>query len=172
MMQLEQQDQQIQDGRDDFDFFLGQWKSTQRRLRERLVGSNEWEEFTAHSVASKILGGLGHMDEVTFHRESGVSVGLTVRLFNPTTQEWSIYWAASSYPTGVLELPQIGKFKDGVGEFYALDTHQGRHIFCRFIWKVSSPDRCHWEQAFSEDAGKTWETNWYADFERIPAGQA
>lgn len=164
--------QQIQDGRNDFDFFIGQWKGYNHRLRERLKGSTEWEEFTGHSVASKILGGLGHMDEVTFERESGVSVGLTVRLFNPTTHEWSIYWAASSYPTGVLEVPMIGKFKDGVGKFYALDTHEGRHIFSRFIWTVKSPDSCRWEQAFSEDAGSTWETNWYADFERITDEQA
>jgi hypothetical protein len=167
-MQNEAQlEEKIQDGRNDFDFFIGNWKSTQRRLRERLKGSTEWEEFEGHSVANKLLDGLGHMDEVTLERESGVSQGLTVRLFNPTTQEWSIYWAASSYPTGILENPQIGKFNGNVGEFYAQDTHEGRHIFCRFIWTVNSPDHCRWEQAFSEDAGKTWETNWIADFERI-----
>lgn len=159
-------EEQIQDGRHDFDFFIGHWKSTQRRLRERLAGSNEWEDITGSTTCWKTLGGLGNVDTGTFDRETGSMNGMTVRLFNPTTQEWSIYWAADSNPTGVLELPQIGKFKDGVGEFYALDTHAGKHIFCRFIWTVHSPDRCRWEQAFSEDGGRTWETNWVMDFVR------
>ena len=153
------------DGRNDFDFFIGRWKGHNRRLRERLQGSNEWEEFEGTSVARKILGGMGHMDEVTFHRETGYTQGFTLRLFDPKAQEWSIYWASSA--GGMLEIPMIGRFKDGRGEFYAQEVFATRHVFSRFIWCDITDSSCRWEQAFSVDGGKTWETNWTADFTRL-----
>jgi hypothetical protein len=84
--------QQERDGRDDFDFFIGKWKGHNRRLRERLVGSTEWEEFEGHSVVHKILNGLGNFDEVTFQREDGRMEGVTLRLYIPVKQELAIYW--------------------------------------------------------------------------------
>jgi hypothetical protein len=173
-MQQDQQGQQGQkthDGRNDFDFLLGRWRVHNRKLRERLRGSTVWDEFEGQAVNRNILGGFGNLDEFTFDDPKGLVKAITVRLFNPTTQEWSIYWAADTNPTGILENPQIGKFDGNVGEFYALDTHQGNHIFCRFIWTVHSHDSCRWEQAFSEDGGRTWETNWIMDFERVSGEQ-
>lgn len=153
------------DGRNDFDFFIGRWKGHNRRLRERLKNCDEWEEFEGTSVAWKILGGIGNMDEVTFHRETGYAQGVTLRLFDPQTQEWSIYWASSA--GGMLEVPMIGKFRDGRGEFYAQEVFENQHIFSRFIWSAITENSCRWEQAFSIDGGKTWETNWIADFTRL-----
>jgi hypothetical protein len=153
------------DGRNDFDFFIGRWKGHNRRLRERLKNCDEWEEFEGTSVCRKILGGIGNMDEVTFHRKTGYAEGFTLRLFDPQAQEWLIYWAASS--GGKLELPMIGKFENGRGEFYAHEVFENRHVYSRFIWSEISETSCRWEQAFSEDGGKTWETNWIADFTRL-----
>jgi hypothetical protein len=153
------------DGRNDFDFFIGRWKGHNRRLRERLKGSTEWEEFEGTSVARKVLGGLGHMDEVTFDRKTGSMEGFTLRLFDPKSQEWSIYWASSA--GGTLELPMIGKFENGHGEFYAHEVFENRHVYSRFIWSEITETSCRWEQAFSVDGGKTWETNWTADFTRL-----
>jgi hypothetical protein len=153
------------DGRDDFDFFIGRWKGHNRRLRERLKNCDEWEEFEGTSVCRKILGGMGNMDEVTFHRKTGYAEGFTLRLFDPQAQEWLIYWAAGS--GGKLELPMIGKFENGRGEFYAHEVFENRHVYSRFIWSEVTETSCRWEQAFSEDGGKTWETNWIADFTRL-----
>jgi hypothetical protein len=152
------------DGRNDFDFFIGTWDSRQRRLKKRLAGSDEWDEFPAVSVAYKILGGLGHFDEVTLETPAGRVVGITVRLFDPQTRLWSIYW--SSTAQSGLTAPMVGRFEDGRGEFYDRETFEGRSIFSRFIWTSSGPDACRWEQAFSPDGGRTWETNWTADFIR------
>ena len=157
--------QNEQDGRNDFDFFIGRWKGRNRRLRERLKGSNEWEEFVGISVARKILGGIGHMDEVTFHRETGYTEGVTLRLFDPKSQEWYIYWGSSA--GGLLELPMVGRFENGRGEFYAHEVFENRHVYSRFIWCDITENACHWEQAFSIDGGRTWETNWTADFTRL-----
>ena len=39
-------------------------------------------------------------------------------------------------------------------------------IRVRFIWSGIVAQRARWEQAFSEDGGITWETNWVMDFKR------
>ncbi len=162
-----QTEQKVQDGRVDFDFLIGDWNGYQRRLRERLKGSTDWEEFDSTLSVHKILGGLGNFDEITFNRASGPMRGVTLRLFDVETQLWRIYWAAENMP-GVLDVPMVGSFKDGRGEFYAQELFEGKPIFSRFIWTVLSENTCRWEQAFSPDGGRTWETNWTADFTRIP----
>jgi hypothetical protein len=93
-------------------------------------------------------------------------IGVTLRLFDIEHQQWRIYWAADR-SGGVLDVPMVGSFKDGRGEFYAQELFEGKAIFSRFIWTVFSEDKCRWEQAFSPDGGQTWETNWMADFTRV-----
>src|SRR5215213_8169137 len=92
------------DGRGDFDFFIGIWNVHHRRLRERLKGSNSWEEFDSISVARKVLNGMGNFDEIVMERESGQMIaGVTLRLYNPISHEWSLYWADSV--SGTLQVP-------------------------------------------------------------------
>jgi hypothetical protein len=152
------------DGRADFDFFIGTWKVHHRRLKERLTESQDWEEFEGKSIARKILGGLGNIDEMTLDRPTGQVQGMTLRLFNPQTQQWSLYWAESVH--GTLQIPMVGEFKDGRGEFYDQEPFAGKAIFSRFIWSEITPTSCRWAQAFSADGGRTWETNWIMDFTR------
>ncbi|MBK7318175.1 DUF1579 domain-containing protein [Candidatus Villigracilis affinis] len=152
------------DGRNDFDFLIGTWQVHHRRLKERLKGSSEWEEFEGDTVDRKILNGLGNMDENIIYRETGPIHAVTLRLFDPQAQEWSLYWATGI--SGILEVPMIGGFKHGLGEFYSQEVFEGRHIFSRFIWSEITTASCKWEQAFSADGGQTWETNWVMDFER------
>jgi hypothetical protein len=155
-----------QDGRADFDFFMGTWNVHHRRLCERLNGSDKWETFEGICVAQKVLGGLANMDEATMERPSGLVRGMTVRLFDPKIRQWSLYWADSVNGWN-WHLPQIGVFKDGVGEFYAHEPFGDQYIFSRYIWSRITPTTCRWEQAFSADGGRTWETNWIMDNERI-----
>lgn len=157
--------QHEQDGRADFDFFIGTWKVHHRQLRGRLEGSQEWEEYEGTSVARKVLGGLGNMDEITGERPSGRLQGMTMRLFDPQTQLWSIYWADTAHGWD-WHVPMVGSFKQGRGEFYDQELFEGKRIFVRFIWSPLSETACRWEQAFSEDGGSTWETNWIMDFSR------
>lgn len=155
----------VRDGRTDFDFLLGAWSVHNRRLMGRLRGSTQWEEFPSSCRARSIMSGLGNMDEFTIDAPAGRVEAVTVRLYNPTSQEWSIYWAASS-GSGRFDVPMVGHFDGPRGEFYSQEIFEGRHIFNRFIWTVMSRDSCRWEQAFSEDGGRTWETNWIMDFIR------
>ena len=154
------------DGRNDFDFLVGNWKTHHRRLRERLKGSTSWEEFEGTSTFKKILGGGGNFDENVMERESGHMESVSLRLYDAKTQQWSIYWADSVRLK--LDLPPtVGKFENGRGEFFDEEMFEGRPIICRFIWIPQTPTTCHWEQAFSPDGGKTWETNWIMDFTKV-----
>lgn len=124
--------QQEQGGRADFDFFIGSWKIRHRCLREWLKRSTSWEAFEGTSVARKILGGLGHIEKYTLERASGVTEGLAVRLFDPQTQQWSVYEADSR--DGFDPQPVIGACKDGRVEGYAHEPWEGKYIFRRVIW--------------------------------------
>ena len=152
------------DGRNDFDFLIGTWKVHHRTLKKRLNGSTEWEEFDGDTVDRKILNGLGNMDENLIHSKKGPVHAISLRLFNPVSKEWSIHWSTDRM--GVLDVPMIGGFKDGRGEFYSQETHDGMHVYSRFIWSKITADSCQWEQALSDDGGKTWETNWIMEFKR------
>jgi len=150
----------------DFDFFMGRWTVQNRRLTERLAGSDEWEEFESTSVAHPILGGLGNEDEFRT-RHAGGFIGMSFRFFDPVKRRWSIYWADSRRP-GELDPPVFGTFSGDIGVFEGEDEFEGRPIKVRFIWSGTRTRTPRWEQAFSADGGQTWETNWIMEFS--PAG--
>ncbi|GAB2950431.1 hypothetical protein GCM10027280_43620 [Micromonospora polyrhachis] len=147
-----------QPGVGDFDFLVGSWEVTNRRLVRPLTGSTEWDEFPATAVChAPLFGGAANLDEITFHTKG--FTGLTLRLFDPELREWSLNWVNSR--TGRLTPPVVGRFDaDGAGEFYGDDTHEGIPIRCRFTWSGITRTSAHWEQAFSTDGGHSWETNW------------
>jgi hypothetical protein len=166
-----QEDETVRNAQSDFDFFFGRWKVRNRRLREPLQGSNLWDEFEGIAVVQPILGGKGNVNDFEAQGPSGLIQGFALRLFNPRSQEWSIYWASGD--RGTLDLPpMIGSFRDGRGEFYNQETFEGRGIFVRFVWSGITATSCRWEQAFSADGGRTWETNWIMEFTRSEADAA
>lgn len=146
----------------DFEYFVGGWKTHQRRLKERGVGSHKWEEFPGNLCMPLYLGGLATVDELYFPTKG--TAGLTLRTFDPEKRQWSIYWVSSM--TGRLDpVPVVGGFEGNRGEFYAEDQEKGRPIKVRYTWNILDHDHARWEQAFSYD-NHTWETNWTADFTR------
>ena len=149
----------------DFDFLHGEWNVHNRRLRERLAGSDEWDEFEATTVARPILDGLANEDEFRTDYDGGF-VGMSFRFFDPASGQWSIYWADSRHPALLLEPPVIGSFSGNVGVFECDDTFDGRPIRVRYTWSAVTTATPRWEQAFSEDGGESWETNWMAEFRR------
>lgn len=154
------------DGQRDFDFELGSWKIHLKRRLNPLTGSNTWVEYDGTSVTRKLWDGRAQIEQFESDGPTGHIEGLTLRTYNPKTHQWSLYWANSK--DGTVVPPQIGEFKDGVGEFYAQDTLNGKSIFVRFIWSKTDSDVPHFEQSFSEDGGKTWEANWITDQTRVP----
>jgi hypothetical protein len=152
----------------DFDFWIGCWNVRNRRLRERLAESDEWEDFEATVTARRILDGMGNEDRFCTEHDGGF-VGMSFRFFDPDTGRWSIYWADSRRPS-VLDPPLFGGFDGDVGVFEGEDVFEGRPIRVRFVWSRVTTPTPRWEQAFSADVGLTWETNWVMDFARAEEG--
>jgi hypothetical protein len=148
----------------DFDFYFGEWTIHNRRLKERFKNSNEWEEAEAVGECHAILNGFGNTDTFKGEIDGSPFEGMTVRLFNPKTRLWSIYWADSKRV--VLDVPQIGSFENNVGRFYGRDVWDGKPIIIQYKW-VADPVSPEWSQAFSADNGKTWEWNWYMNMTRV-----
>lgn len=153
------------DGRHDFDFEIGTWKIHLKRLNRRLAGSTTWTEFDGTSVTRKLWDGSANIEQFETTGAGNHIEGLTLRLYNPESRQWNIYWATSK--DGVLGIPTIGEFKNGQGEFYDQEPYNGRSILVRFIWSQITPTSAHFEQSFSDDGGKTWEVNWITDQTRI-----
>ena len=153
---------EITDGSRDFDFLIGSWTVANRRLVKPLAECTEWYEFAGVATCQPIFGGAGNLDEIAFPTQG--FGGVTVRLYDPARREWSLYWVSSR--STVIEAPVIGRFVDGVGEFFADDTYEGTPIRCRYRWSDITPTSAHWEQAFSTDGEHSWETNWVNDLTR------
>lgn len=153
------------DGPNDFDFEIGTWKTHVKRRLRPLTGSTTWVEMNGTSVVRKVLDGRANLVELVADTPNGRFEGMSLRLYNPQTRQWSLNFANAA--DGILTPPTIGQFKDGRGEFYAQETLNGRAIFVRFVISDITPNSCRFEQAFSDDGGKTWEVNWIATDTRI-----
>jgi len=149
----------------DFDFLVGKWKMHHRKLNRRLENCTDWTEFESTDENHKILNGIGDVDILSATFDGKPFEGFTLRLFNPKTKLWSLYWVASD--VGVLDPPVVGSFENNVGHFFTKDIFNGKKIIMVFRWDVRDKDHPVWSQAFSPDNGKTWEWNWYNVSERI-----
>lgn len=153
------------DGRHDFDWEIGTWKTQLKRRLRPLTGSNEWVEYEGTTVVRKIWNGRANLVELEVEGPAGRIEGLSLRLYNPESRQWSLNFANIS--GGTLFVPTIGEFEQGRGEFYNQETLDGRAILVRFVISDVTPDSAHFEQSFSDDGGRTWETNWIAEDTRI-----
>lgn len=150
----------------DFDFLFGAWNVRHRRLKERLNGSDEWEEFAGTSETRPILAGGGNIEDHFIAFPDGAYRAAALRSWDAVSSSWAIWWLDGRRPH-VMDAPVVGRFENGIGTFLADDTIDGLPIRVRFIWSDIQEDTCRWRQAFSADGGKTWETNWVMEFARI-----
>jgi hypothetical protein len=157
--------QPVRDGEHDFDFEIGTWKTHLSRLLNPLTGSTTWVELEGTSVVRKVWNGRANLVELEVDGPNGHLEGLSLRLYNPESHQWSLNFANSG--SGTMGQPTIGEFKNGRGEFYDQELFRGRAILVRNVWSNITPDSCRFEQAFSDDGGKTWEVNWIAVDTRI-----
>ncbi|HYX70724.1 MAG TPA: hypothetical protein VE825_16435 [Terriglobales bacterium] len=161
---------QVRDGQHDFEPLLGGWRYHLKRRLNPLTGSTTWVDFDGTGICYLVWDGRAELDTIEVDGSGGHIEGLTLRLYNPQSRQWSLYW--SNARIGSVDPPQIGEFKDGHGDFYATDTPLGRSILVRFDWSRTTTSAPHFEQAFSEDGGNTWEVNWITDQTRLPTAEA
>lgn len=157
----------VKGGLHDFDFIEGEWTSKQWRLKQRGVGSSDWDTFTGRHWCKVLLGGVANVDTAEFPEKGWA--GSTFRNFDKARQQWNIYWVNSR--DGHMDYPgQVGGFDGNVGLFYGNDVDDGKPVRVVYRWEKQGAGHARWEQAFSYDDGKTWETNWVMEMARMAAG--
>ena len=152
----------------DFDPMFGRWVVRHRRLRTRLVGADDWQAFDGTSETRPILGGYGNLEENVLRMPEGDVAAVALRSYDATSGLWAIWWLSATAPHQ-LDEPVKGRFDGPIGTFEAEDSFAGRPIRVRFIWDRTDPQALVWSQAFSADAGATWEVNWTMHFTPAPA---
>ncbi|WP_374673841.1 NIPSNAP family protein [Ideonella sp.] len=158
----------------DFDFLIGRWAVTHRRLVQRLQGSDAWETFSSTGTVWALPGGVSNFDTLVAEDWRPGWVGMSYRIYHPPTDRWSIYWMTNDgggmdAASGRLDPPVVGRFQGDEGVFEGEDRIDGRPVRVRYRWLRRGPAAARWEQAFSADGGQSWETNWVMDFERLSA---
>jgi len=151
--------------KNDFDFYEGNWIIRNKKLKNRLCNSNDWQEFEAKQEMKIILLGFGNTDNFIANLDGESFEGRTIRLFDPQTKLWSMYWTDSSNP--ILQPPTVGSFEGGIGKFYCEDTFKDQKIIVEFLWDKTDEENPVWSQAFSLDEGQNWETNWYMFMKKL-----
>jgi hypothetical protein len=153
-------------GSRDFAFLVGEWRVRHRYLRSNEDG-HEWLEAMGTCSHRQLTNGWANVDEYLINAPSGAYRAVALRSYDPKTGLWAIWWLDGRNPAGALDPPVKGRFENGVGTFYSDQTLNGKPVRLRFIWSQITPISARWEQAASTDAGKTWETNWIMDFQRV-----
>jgi hypothetical protein len=164
------------DGSHDFDFEIGTWKTHFARLAHPLSGSSEWVQYDGTTTVRKVWDGRANLVELVADGPTGHFEGLSLRLYDPVARQWSLNFSNSR--AGTLSTPTIGEFRDGRGEFYDQEPFDGRMVLVRFVISdatpgscfvvsTSTPNVCRFEQAYSNDGGRSWEVNWIATDTRI-----
>jgi hypothetical protein len=157
---------QPRDGRRDFDFLHGTWHVRNRRLLRPLAGDTRWSEFEGRSVVRPLFDGDGMLEEWEADSPTGRMRAISLHLYDPRARQWRLHWA--THASGRVGVPTVGAFVDGRGEFHDQEDHEGHAILLRLIWEPRGPSACRFEQAYSDDGGRSWETNWTMDFTREP----
>lgn len=153
---------QPRDGTHDFDWEIGSWTTSLRYLANPLSpDTDRWVEYKGTSIVRAAMGGAANLVELDVAGVPGHIRGVSLRLYNPQTRQWSLNFA--SMRSGQLSAPVYGGFDArGHGLFYGQDNVDGRMVLVRFVITPESRDTVRFVQSFSADAGATWEDNWIA----------
>jgi hypothetical protein len=149
----------------DFEFLCHDWRVHHRKLATRLAGANDWYEFEGSSSTRSIMAGFGNVEDNWLQDPHGPYRAAALRGFDATHQVWRIWWLDLRFPTAI-GVPTTGAFDGDRGEFFADESWQGTPVKLRFVWHKNGGSGPRWEQAFSVDGGRDWETNWTMDFTR------
>lgn len=154
----------------DFDFLTGNWQVQNQRLKSYLNHCTEWENFSATQTVYKLPGGIGNYDDFNAPDWRPGFVGMSLRIYNPQTDLWSIYWldnrSGGLTADGQLTPPVVGRFNGLAGVFKGEDVINGQQVLVEYRWQVLNQNQASWEQAMSVDQGLSWEVNWRMAMQR------
>jgi hypothetical protein len=137
----------MHDGRHDFDFEVGTWKiapSGYGHVVRRLWDGATIAQLIVRKPSRRVRGSL-------------------LSIYNPSSRQWSIYWADAQ--EGTLSAPLLGHFRNGIGTFVSRDTANGGAITRLCIFNITSRS-FQTIQDQSHDGGHTWSGRRGATFTR------
>jgi hypothetical protein len=85
----------------------------------------DWVEFPGIGEAYPILNVIGHLDRMYVTEPTPGTPpfeGFTLRMFEPESQAWRIWWSSTPRAPGVLDLPVEGGFTGRHGVFECDDN--------------------------------------------------
>jgi hypothetical protein len=137
-------------------------QKTYKTLYKKPDNSPDWREFATTDSCGKILFGIGNIDFFRWDAGGKPNEGMSLRVFNPATKLWSIYWVDSR--SAELGVPVVGSFDKGIGIFLSDEVINGVKTRTMFKWDLTNPVNRVWSQSVSRDGGEIWRTNWYMHF--------
>lgn len=153
----------------DFDWNVGTWKTHIRRLLHPLSGSNAWASYEGVVTVRPLLGGAANVEEVEADGAGHLEF-MAVRTFNPQSHQWILNQADGE--SGSLGQPAYGAFDAGRGVFYDVEPFENKPVLVRQTFYDITPSSYAFEQAYSNDGGKSWEPNFRANLERTRSSAA
>lgn len=150
----------------DYDFLMGRHAVHHKKLKARFANCHEWINIDGEKTTEKILSGLGNIERHSLPDANDKFIeAIALRLFNPQTRLWSLYWADDIH--GTLDSPLTGSFEHNLGVFFGWDSWNGKPILVQFQYDRKDPENPVWGQAFSVDNGLSWEWNWFMFFKKL-----
>jgi hypothetical protein len=153
----------VHDGAHDFDFAVGTWRTHIQSLDKPLTGSHSWVSLEGTKVSRLLWSGRAQWEEIEAAGPTDRNKGATLVIYNPEAHQWSQTFVNSD---GVLGTALVGEFRNGMGEFIATESFNGRTVLARATWSEITRASYTYEAAFSADGGRTWETHFVAHLER------
>jgi hypothetical protein len=151
------------DGKHDLDSLAGTWKGHTKYRAHPFTGSDTWVESDGIETFQNIWDGA--MLELSEGPSTNGPVGLMLYTYNPQGHQWSVYFA--NRKDGKVGLPNVGEFRNGRGEFFVQDTLNGKSLLNRYVWSQVASSSPHFEESWSSDGGRTWETVRIVDLARV-----
>lgn len=146
----------------DFDFLQGKWRVLNTRLVNWLSNCHDWMEFESFHVEQKRNKGLGNIAIHQYVLDRNFFERSIMRSYNPQFDFWKIDRMDGTM--NLLMSPLQGTFWRNKGSFLSKGIFNTVEVLIWVEWTKITNTYVTWEQAFSTDNGRTWETNWVMDF--------
>ena len=158
------QAQAPRDGSHDFDFSRGSWTTDITIIKNPFAASRDEVHMRGTKVARPIWNGKGWIEEIEADGPGGHWEAANVFLYDPVARQWSENYVDSS--DGKMDRPNVGGYRDGKLEFYAIQPVGGQSMLVRGTWEITNPDQHSYTVARSNDGGRTWHTSFVARVSR------
>ena len=154
------------DGSHDFDFNLGQWHTSIDRFADPFTKPSDSVHLEGTVTVRPVWNGRALLEEIEADGPKGHWEGVTLFLYDPAAHQWSQNYANAAQ--GRFDsAPTVGEKRGSDIELYSQDTLDGRSILVRGLWSNFKPDSHTYEEAYSDDGGRSWKRAFFARLTRI-----